>query len=500
MLSKSKIYCGSALALVGAFLITPSEWTHSQQNIPVSIKLKDAFILSVDPSGEKLLVDLGENVITTDEAVAVNINSKTAFLNKKKKPVDVKLLRPGVLLEIDGEKVGTDVTANKVTVLTNLEDWEVTVAGYFEKLDGDTAEIDGQRIKLETGAKIKGADDWKSRNFNSFNDMMLGSEARVEGVRKTDGIVYAARITTKPNTFTKSEKELRLKLSQNLNLTGVEVDAGAVKQLSNGNVEIGGKKFKLVESLEVQTYVNKVGFKLVPRYIKDLDRNDPSKLSFRFYAVEDPTPNAFAFADGSVFIHTGLLKILKNEAQFAGVIGHEMAHATYEHSRRTNESFFVKVPVVGEKLGVLSKDDLVTFGLGIFANKFSRDMESQADRVGLSYMFDAGYDPREAPKVWRELSKLTQTNSIETFLYSSHPAASARSKSLNREIAYNYYDTDFSKTLVRTDEYMAALGVYFGWIKKPKRPKPVPTPATTKPTTNAKPKPSTKTTKPKKNP
>lgn len=137
MLSKAKIYCGLALALLGAFLITSSEWTHSQQNVPVSIKLKDAFILSVDPGGEKLLVDLGDNVITTDEAVTVNINSKTAFLNKKKKPVDVKLLRPGVLLEIDREKLGTNVTANKVTVLTNLEDWEVTVAGYFERLDGD---------------------------------------------------------------------------------------------------------------------------------------------------------------------------------------------------------------------------------------------------------------------------------------------------------------------------------------------------------------------------
>jgi hypothetical protein len=481
-------------------VLTTSALIWSQQNIPVSIKLKDAFILSVDATEGKLLVDLGDNVITTDESVKVNINSKTNFLDKKKKPVDIKLLRPGVLLEIEGQKLGTDVTADRVTVLTNLQDWEVTVAGYFEKLDGDTAEIDGQRIKLETNAKIKGADEWKSRDFNSFNDMMLGSEARVEGVRKSDGIVYAARITTKPNSFTKSEKELRLKLSQNLNLTGVEVDAGAVKQLSNGNVEIGGKKFKLVESLEVQTYVNKVGFKLVPRYIKDLDRNDPSKLSFRFYAVEDPTPNAFAFADGSVFIHTGLLKILKNEAQLAGVIGHEMAHATYEHSRRTNESLLVKVPVVGEKLGVLSKGDLVTFGLGVFANKFSRDMENEADRVGLRYMFDAGYDPRESPKVWRELSKLTQTNSIETFLYSSHPEATARLKSLNREIAYNYYDTDFSKTLVKTDEYMAALGLYFGWIKKPERPKATPTPAPTKPATTAKPTPTPRPTKPKRRP
>lgn len=443
----------------------------SQQNIPIPIKIKNAFILKVDMAGGRILVDLGDNTITTDDALNVGVNSKTVFLSKKKQ-IDANLLRPGVMLEIEGDKLGTEVTANKVTVLTNLENWQVNVEGYFERLEGDTAEIDGQRVRLERDAKIKGGDDWKSREFKSLNDLMLGSETKVEGVRKSDGIVYATKITTKPNNYTKSENELRVRLSQNLKLTGMEVDAGSVKNLSNGNVEIGGKRFKLVESLEVQTYVNRVGFKLVPRYIKDLDRNDPSKLLFRFYVVEDDTPNAFAFADGSVFVHTGLLKILKNEAQLAGVIGHEMAHATHEHTRRSNESLVSKIPSVGQRLGVLSKDDLITFGLGLFANKFSRDMENQADRVGLRYMYDAGYDPREVPKVWRELAKLTQTNSVETFLYSSHPEAVTRLKNLNREIAYNYYDTDFSQTLVKTDEYKEALGPHFGWIKKPSRPQP----------------------------
>ncbi len=55
---------------------------------------------------------------------------------------------------------------------------------------------------------------------------------------------------------------------------------------------------------------------------------------FRFYVLEDDTPNAVALVDGSVFIHTGMLKLLENEAQVAIVLGHEIAHVTNEHVRR----------------------------------------------------------------------------------------------------------------------------------------------------------------------
>lgn len=494
----------------------------SQQNVSVPVKIKDAFVLKNDFGAGSIVVDLGDNTITTEEAVTVSITPKTTFVNKKKKPVDANLLRPGVLLEIDGEKQGVSVVASKITVLTNLEEWKVDLEGYFEKLDADTAEIDGQRVKLDNKWKIKGAESWKGKDFKSFNDIMLGSEVKIKGLRKSDGIVYAAEVTTEPNDFTKDEKELRLKLSQNLGLTGIEVDAGLVKNLSNGTAVIGGQKFKLVEDLGVQTYVNKVGFKLVPRYIKDLDRTDPSKLSFRFYVVEDNSPNAFAFADGSVFIHTGLLKILKNEAQLAGVIGHEMAHATHEHSRRSKDSVLSQGMSVGTKIGVLAKDDLATFGLGILKNKFDRDMENQADRVGLRYMYDADYDPRESPKVWREMDRLLksaagETNSnnstltgsvidllikdnkakVENFLYSSHPEAIARLRNLNRQIANNYYETDFSQSKVKTEEYREALGYYFGWIKKPVKPQTIPTDTKTTPKTTKTP---TKATKPKKKP
>jgi hypothetical protein len=508
---RTKLSFCLAILSIGIFLYGFAESGKSQKILSTSAPIKDAFVLEFKEPYEKLSVDVGDNTITTGETLTIDITPQTVFIDKKKKPVDKKLIRPGVKLEILGNKVSTSVTAASIMVITNLDNWEVNLEGYFEELNEnkDIAIIDGQKVSLENKAKIKGEDEWKSLSFTSFDDMQLGAEVRVKGIRKSDGIVYANTVTTKPNDFSKNEKALRLKLNQNLGLTGIEVDAGAVKKLSNGTAVIGGQKFKLVEDLAVQTYVNKVGFKLVPRYIKDLDRNDPSKISFRFYVVEDETINAFAFADGSVFIHTGLLKILKTEAQLAGVIGHEMAHATHEHSRKSIDSVFSKTKTILQN-NVLQDDSLITFGLGIFANKFSRDMENQADRVGLRYMYDAGYDPREVPKIWRELDRLTNAAasepkltdkgksigisdilpkkskaSIENFLYSSHPEAVARLKNLNREIAYNYYDTEFGQTKVKTDEYRQALGYYFGWIKKPVRPqtpgKQVTKPAKTKP-------------------
>jgi hypothetical protein len=448
---------------------------------------------------EKLSVDVGDNTISTDETLAINITPQTVFTDNKKKPVDKMLLRPGVLVEIAGDKIGTTVTATTVKVKTNLQDWEVDLEGYFEKLEGDTALIDGRKIKLEKGAKIKGEGEWSKHSFSSFEDMQLGAVAKVEGIRKADGFIYANVVKTKKNDFSKNEKELRLKLSQNLASPFFEQEnIASAKNLSGGVVKIGGKDFKLVESLEIQTYVNKVGFKLVPRYIKDLERNDPSKLLFRFYVVEDATPNAFAFADGSVFIHTGLLKMLKNEAQLASVLGHEIAHATHEHTRRSFDSLSSKIPDWADKSGVFSDTSLIKFGSGLFKNHFDREMENQADRVGLLYMYEAGYDPRESPKVWRELSKVSKENSVENFLYSSHPLTTARLKNLNREIAYNYYQTDFSEMMVRSDEYKETFGVYFGWIKKPERPQPTPTPTVAPTPTPSKPGTTTapKTTKP----
>jgi hypothetical protein len=452
----------SLLAL--CFLFVGALPCSAQQQVGIPVKIKEAFVLEFAAPHERLLIDTGETNFTTGEVTEVTINAATLFRNKKDAPLERGLLRPGMKIEIQGERFGSRVQAGVVKVKTNAESWEVEVKGYFEKLDGGRARVDGQTVVLGDGAVILGDNEWKGKTFKSFNEMMLGSHVEVKGIRRADGVVYAQLGKTKPNIFTEGDKRLVLAVQQGLLLppTG---------QLTGARVKIADKEFKLVESLELQSYVTQVGYKLIPRYIKDLPNDDPGKPTYRFYVIEDDSFNAFALPDGSIFVHTGLLKTLKNEAQMAAVLGHEIAHVTHEHSRRRMESLAVPLLQLGTAIaGAATKNNSIAmlgqFGAGVLSNKFGRDFEDQADRVGLFYMYEAGYDPREAPKVWREVSKHTKENAISNFLYSDHSSAIARLRNLNREIAYNYHETDFSQTNTDEDKYRRVVGQYFGWLPK----------------------------------
>ena len=98
-----------------------------------------------------------------------------------------------------------------------------------------------------------------------------------------------------------------------------------------------------------------------------------------------------------MLVNSGVLRVLTSEAQFAAVLGHEIAHATQEHAYREIQHQKNDVESVHEK-GYTSgvKGDPS-------ANGYTRSLENQADRVGLEYMVTAGYDPREAAGVWRQV-------------------------------------------------------------------------------------------------
>jgi hypothetical protein len=461
----------------------------TQQQVGIPIKKQEGFVIDFKAPYSQLAVDIGENNFIETETVYFSITPQTQFLNKKDKALDPSVIRPGMRLEITGERVGSELNATKVKLKIDVEKWEVDLKGYFESLEGDKAWIDGQAVRINPGAVIRGDDAWKDKTFHSFNEMQLGSQVSIKGVRRSDGIVYALGGETRPNEFSKGDRQLKMAVEKNMVLP---------QNLSGGKGIVLGKEVKFVDSLELQTYVTKVGYKVIPRYEKDLPNDYPGKMVFRFAVIEDESFNAFALPDGSVFVHTGLLKQIKNEAQLAAILGHEIAHVTHEHSRKNLEDpKRTWLPLAFAVGGAASGSGLIAamaqVGAQAMLNKFGRDAEDQADRVGLYYMMQAGYDPREAPKIWREISKGTKQDAIGTFLYSDHSSARQRLKNLNREIAYNYYDTDFKQTIVGDREYMNVVGVYFGWIPKP-APKSV-TPVKAK--TSGK-LPATKKTTPKK--
>jgi metalloendopeptidase OMA1, mitochondrial len=149
--------------------------------------------------------------------------------------------------------------------------------------------------------------------------------------------------------------------------------------------------------------------------------------------IEDDTANAFALPGGKIGVHTGLFEVIDNEAQLAAVVAHEVAHVTQNHGQaRMNQN-----ALLGLGLGILG----AAFDLGEGAQKlaataatlgvvlpFSRDQETEADAVGLQIMARAGYDPREAIKVWENFEKAGGNGGPE-FLQ-THPSPDHRGQRL----------------------------------------------------------------------
>jgi beta-barrel assembly-enhancing protease len=193
---------------------------------------------------------------------------------------------------------------------------------------------------------------------------------------------------------------------------------------------------------ELETYLNGVARRLVePGLLK--------AIPFRIRVIENPKLNAFALPNGGIYVHTGMLARFENEAQIATVLGHEMTHATHRHAlkeHRDRKSKSAAMAVLSLTFGsVPFVGPLATmFGhLGTTAamTGYSRDLEREADAVGLALAVKAGYDPTEAPKVFEELKREVEAEKVkEPFFYSTHPRLAERIDTYRALLSREYRD------------------------------------------------------------
>jgi predicted Zn-dependent protease len=175
----------------------------------------------------------------------------------------------------------------------------------------------------------------------------------------------------------------------------------------------------LVKDPALNAYVQGVVCKLAGDYCANI----------RVYIVEDPEFNAFAMPNGALVVYTGLLLRTENEAQLAFVLGHEITHFLHRH---TLEHLKMTVNTAGAfaVFGVMTAgatDLLIPVGVGaIFAN--SRDEERDADAYGFQLAIRNGYDPSQAPLLWRFMvaeDGVREHKSGNMFL-ADHPASKER--------------------------------------------------------------------------
>jgi predicted Zn-dependent protease len=173
------------------------------------------------------------------------------------------------------------------------------------------------------------------------------------------------------------------------------------------------------EAPELEGALKKIGGALAP---KPTD----TYIRYRFFVVRDIETNAFALPDGQVYVNSGLLAGLENEAQLAGVLAHEVHHTAGHHGILSYRSARRKV-IAGSILGPLTLG-VGDYFLAMSVFGYSRDLEEEADRLGLKRMLTAGYDPRQVPRMLQILAQDPEGETLEmkSSKWSTHPALMAR--------------------------------------------------------------------------
>lgn len=381
-------------------------------------------------------------------------------------------LAPGMLIEAEGQWLDHHkFFAEKIIV--DLKDSEKQIHGtaYLQEeptegariSKGETAELKADGYWLELGsqtrrewdpAKARASMPSPAASGNSplaSEPPLAGFHVAYTGVRRSDGRITAERVELGPPAPANAYKMPH----------DLEVVRGNDPQTRIDVIEFRqGKKvhgrMKLLAVRSVQEYVSQLGDSLLPPGIQGTTR----PLEFRFFVVEDPTINAASLPDGTLLVNTGLLGAVDNEAQLAFVLSHEIAHVLQVHHRREVEETRGKrigLVIAGIAAGAFIGDAglfMAEIGIASVVNGHQRELENQADRLGLQNVIEHGYDPREAPKFSRMIIERYSQRTTSR-LWSDHDSSLMRGSFLTIQLMRQYPDSHWDKAKTDTAAFQA---------------------------------------------
>jgi beta-barrel assembly-enhancing protease len=189
---------------------------------------------------------------------------------------------------------------------------------------------------------------------------------------------------------------------------------------------------KLVKDPAIVEYVNRIG--------QDLVRNSDSQVPFTIKVIESDDVNAFALPGGFFYVDTGLILAADNEAELAGVMAHEIAHVAACHAARGRtrgqlmNMASLPLMMVGGPVGYVAYESL-TIATPLTYFKFSRKFETEADYLGVQYMYKAGYDPRALTSFFEKVRAMEghKDNAVAK-AFRTHPQTPDRIFKTQREI------------------------------------------------------------------
>lgn len=218
-------------------------------------------------------------------------------------------------------------------------------------------------------------------------------------------------------------------VGKGINMYSIEKEIAMGKQYA---MEIE-RQAKIVDDPTIAEYVNRVGQNLV--------RNSDCKVPVTIKVIDTDEPNAMALPGGFFFVNTGLITLAENESEVAGVMGHELAHIAARHgTKQATRGQIVNlatIPLIfmGGWTGYgLRQAVSVLIPVGFLA--FSRAFESEADLLGLQYMYKAGYDPNGFVDFFERLESMEKRKpGTIAKVFRSHPPTGSRITTAQQNIS-----------------------------------------------------------------
>jgi predicted Zn-dependent protease len=222
------------------------------------------------------------------------------------------------------------------------------------------------------------------------------------------------------------------------------------------------KFFGLYEDKNLQKFIEEKGQQMAAI-------SHRKNLKYEFKIVDSPVVNAFAVPGGFVYFTRGIMAHFNNEAEFAGVLGHEIGHITARHSAKQYSN--AMIAQIGLVAGMaLSPEfaqfaDLAQNSIGLLFLKFGRDAESQSDKLGVEYSTKINYDAQEMAGFFQTLDRLQKHaggEEVPTFL-STHPDPVDREGKVAKLADEWKKKTKATSLKVNRDSYLKMIdGIIYG--------------------------------------
>jgi predicted Zn-dependent protease len=215
-----------------------------------------------------------------------------------------------------------------------------------------------------------------------------------------------------------------------INFYSLEKEIALGKQLAQ-EVE---RQSKVIDDPVIAEYVNRVGQNLV--------RNSDAKVPFTIKVLDTEEVNAFALPGGFFFVNTGLILKAESEAELAGVMAHEIAHVAARHgTRQATKGELAQIGMIVASIAVpysmagyaAMQGANILIPMGFL--KFSRSMETEADFLGLQYLYKSGYDPTSFVDFFEKIQSMEKKKpGTVAKVFSTHPMNEDRIKKAQEEI------------------------------------------------------------------